>query len=185
MSNYVDASDVRLWLDGDAFRAPANTALPSNIFASTLSGWDAYGLIKAGFTVSTSQQVTDLTGFNNTSGVPVRQKKEPPTSTVKFRSMQYSKGAVATLLRGGSITDLGGGVYEHVAGTDENFALIIRVVDGTDQKAYFIANGTLGTIPEEVMDGADLEGWDLEITPLLPADNSKGIRKFTNTNPLA
>lgn len=185
MSTYVDASDVRVWLDGDAFRAPAGTALPANIFASTLAGWEPFGLIKAGFTITTSQQVTNLDGWNNTSGAPVRVKKDPPTSTIKLRSEQYSKATVATLLQGGSITDLGGGVYEHVRGTDENFGLILRVVDGTQQKAYFVAKGNLGTIPEEVMDGQDLEGWDLEVTPLLPDDGSKGLRKFTNWNPLA
>lgn len=183
MSTYVDASDVRVWLDGDAFRAPAGTALPADIFASTLAGWDAFGLIKAGFTVTTAQQVTPLDGWNNTSGAPVRTKKDPPQPTIKLRPEQYSKASAVTLLRGGSISSVGPN-YEWVTGTDENFGLIIRVVDGTSKKGYFVAKGTLGTIPEEVMDGADLEGWDLEVTPLLPDDSTPAVRKFTNFNPL-
>jgi hypothetical protein len=185
MSTYVDAADTRLWLDGDAFRAPAGTALPVDPFASSLAGWAAFGLIKAGFTVTTAQNITNLDGWNNTSGAPVRVKKEPPQPTIKMRPEQYSVATVLTLLRGGSITNVTGSIYEMVSGTDENFALLLRVIDGTDKKAYYVAKGTLNTIPEEVMDGQDLEGWDLEITPLLPDDGSKALRKFLNSNPLA
>lgn len=186
MSTYVDPSKVRLWLDGDAFRAPLGTALPSNIFATSLPApWTAFGLIKAGFTVTTAQTVTPLTGWNNTSGGAVRLKKDPPQPSIKLRPEQYSVATCLTLLRGGSVVDLGSSNFEHVAGDEEQFEVILRVIDGTNRKGYYMAKGELGTIPEEVMDGQDLEGWDLEYTPLVPDDGSDAVRKFTNWNPLA
>lgn len=184
MSDYANAADARLWEDGDAFRAPANTALPTDIFASTLSGWDALGGIKAGFTITTDRDITDLDVWNNKSGAPYRRKKGPKKPTIKLRPVDYSKATAAILLQGGSIT-AGGGGFEWVQGDSDEFALIIRVYDGTEKKAYFIARGELNNIPEEVLNDDDIEGWDLEVGPLAPADGSDAIRRLTTSNPLA
>lgn len=187
MSTYADPSLARVWLDGDAFRAPAATALPADIFASSLTGWDAYGGIKAGFTVTTDREITDIDVWNNTSGSPYKRRKKTPSATIKFRPVDYSAATVMTLIRGGSVTEVGtdSGVFELVEGSDENFAFILRVLDGAQKKAYYINTCELLTIPEEVM-GADddVEGWDLELGPLAPSDGSKAVRKFLSVNPL-
>lgn len=185
MSQYANSAKARVWLDGDAFRAPTATALPANIFATTLSGWSAFGGIKAGFNIATEREVTDIDVWNNRTGSPYKRRKQSPSTTIAFRPVDYSVATVLTLLRGGSVTAAGGG-FELVDGDDEEFAFIMRVVDGGDQKAYYVARGELLTIPEESMGAEDdVEGWDLEIGPLAPADGSHGIRRFLNANPLA
>ncbi len=185
MSTYANSDKAHIWLDGDAFRAPAGTALPADIFASSLSGWSAFGGIKAGFTVTTSQDTTDVDIWNNESGAPYKRIKKPPSVSIKFRPVDYSVATVLTLLQGGSMTSAAGG-YEMVEGDSEEFAFVMRVVDGTDKKAYFVAKGELVNVPEETM-GADddVEGWDFEIGPLDPGNGTKAIRRFLNTNPLA
>ncbi|MFD8496341.1 hypothetical protein [Amycolatopsis sp. NPDC059657] len=184
MSTYADSSKARVWEDGDAFRAPAGTAIPANIFAASLSGWDAYGGIRAGFKVTQDRQVDPLDIWNNKSGAAYKTKKQPPVGTIALEPVDNSKATILTLLRGGSVSAAAGG-YEHIAGDDEEFALIIRVYDGTEQKAYYIEKGELASIPEETMDGEDIEGWPLEISPLAPDSGGKAIRKFTTSNPLA
>lgn len=184
MSDYINADDARLWLDGDAFRAPANTAMPADIFASTLTGFDPLGGIKAGFTLTTDRDVTDLDIWNNKTGAPYRRKKGPKKPTLKLRPVDYSKATALVLLQGGSIA-AGGGGFEWTQGDEEQFAFITRVYDGTSKKAYFIANCELNNVPEEVLNDDDIEGWDLEIGPLAPADGTPAVRKITTSNPLA
>ncbi|RTL65907.1 MAG: hypothetical protein EKK42_20390 [Pseudonocardiaceae bacterium] len=187
MSTYADPSKARVWLDGDAFRAPAGTTLPTDIFASALTGWDAYGGIKAGFTLTTDRESTNIDVWNNTSGGPYKRRKQPPSASIKFRPVDYSAATVMTLIRGGSVTEVGtdSGIFEMIEGSDEEFAFIMRVQDGAQKKAYYINTCELLTIPEEVM-GADddVEGWDLELGPLAPSDGSKAVRKFLTVNPL-
>ena len=182
MSNYADPSKSRLWLDGDAFRAPAGTALPVDIFAATLTGWDAFGGIKAGFEVERAQEVTKLNIWNKTG--TYRQTKGDEEGTIRMRPVDQSKATALTLLTGGSIV-AGAGGYEWVEGDSENFALILRVLDGNNKKAYFLKKAELSNRPTETLNDDDLAGWDFEITPLIPDDGSKHLRVFTTENPLA
>lgn len=184
MSDYASPADARLWLDGDAFRAAANTALPADPFASALVGWDAFGGIKAGFAKETTQENTPLTIWNKEG--TYKQKKGNKSRTIRFRPVDYSKATALTLLTGGSIAETapGSGVFEWLEGTDGEFALIIRVIDGDEKKAYYLKKAELATDPAETMDGEDIEGWDLEVIDLVPDDGSKSVRMFTTYNPL-
>lgn len=182
MSNFANPAKSRLWLDGDGFRAAAGTALPPDIYAPTLTGWEPFGGIQAGFTVERTQENTKL-GIWNKKGT-YRSKKGDEEGTIKLRPVDESKATVLTLLTGGSIVAAAGG-YEWIKGTSENFALIIRVQDGVEWAAYFLKKSELGNIPTEVLNDDQLNGWDLEVTPLVPDDGSDSIRKFTKNNPLA
>ena len=184
MSTYADSSKARVWEDGDAFRAPTGTAVPANIFAGSLAGWDAYGGIRAGFKVTKDQTIDDLDIWNNKTGAAYKTKKQPVKPTIALEPVDNSKATILTLLRGGSIVAANGG-FEHIEGDDEDFAIIIRVYDGSEAKAYYIEKGELGSIPEETMDGQDIEGWPLEIKPLAPPSGGDAVRKFTSSNPLA
>lgn len=184
MSTYADSSKARVWEDGDAFRAPTGTALPADIFASSLAGWEPFGGIRAGFTVTKDQTIDELDIWNNKSGAAYRTKKQPVKPTIALEPVDNSKATILTLLRGGSIV-AGAGGFEHVDGNDEDFALIIRVYDGDDGKAYYVEKGETASIPEEKMDGEDIEGYPLEVRPLAPPSGGKAVRKFTTENPLA
>lgn len=187
MSTYADSSKARLWIDGDAFRGTANAAAPADPFAASIAGMDAFGGIKAGFTVTPNQDVQDLDVWNNESGAAYYTSKKPPTYGLKFRPVDYSKATVLTLLRGGSIAETAGGsgIFKWTEGADEEFSFLMRVVNGNKKKAYYVARATLATIPEEVMNDEDLEGWDLEIKPLAPTGGVQAIQRFTTENPLA
>lgn len=182
MSNFADPSKARVWLDGDAFRAAAGTALPADIFAATLTGWDAFGGIQAGFEVERAQEVTKLPIWNKEG--TYRQVKGDEEGTIRFRPVDQSKATCLTLLTGGSIVAAGGG-FEWVEGETETFALILRVLDGNNKKAYFMKKAELGNRPTETLNDEQLAGWDFEITPLVPDDGSKHLRVITTENPLA
>ena len=186
MSSKIDSSKARLWLDGDAWRAPAGTPLPTNIFAENIPGWDAFGGIKAGFNIETEREREPLDVWNNRTGAAYRYKNQPPQPTIALRPTDNSVATALTLLNGGTITETspGSGMFEWIEGDDREFAVILVVRDGDDQKAYYVERGELANIPTEAMDGEDLEGWDMEVSPLAPASGGKAIRKFTTYNPL-
>lgn len=188
MSTYANSDDARIWLDGDAFRAAAGTTLPVDPFAATLAGWEAFGGIKAGFVLTRERDVTEVDVWNNTSGAPYKRIKKSPTPTIAMRPVDNSKATALTLLRGGSIAEVGtdSGLFKWTDGDEEEFGLIIRVQDGDNWKAYYMPKCELANIPEENM-GADddVEGWDLEIGPLAPTGGGQAITKYTSYNPLA
>lgn len=188
MSNNVNPAKSRLWVDGDAFRAPSGTAMPpTDLFtADTFTGWDAYGAIKAGFEVSSDQENSNLTAWNAKG--TYRKKRGEVIKNVALRPVDESKATVMTLLQGGSIaeTAVGSGVWEHIPGTDEEFALLLVCRDpGFGSKAYYIERGTLDNLPSEVINDDDLNGYDLVITALEPEGGGLAVRTFSDSNPLA
>jgi hypothetical protein len=195
MSTYANSAKAHVWEDGDAFRAPKGTGLPEDIFAAVLvSGtgagsvtWEAFGGIRAGFVVGQKQDRKAFDVWNNESGADYKRAKGTTTASIKLEPVDNSKATVLTLLRGGSVAEtlLDSGVFEHIAGDGEEFALIVRVYDGDEKKAYYVERGELDDIPDETMDGKDVEGYDLVVVPLAPAGGGKAIRKFTTINPLA
>lgn len=186
MSTFADSSKARPWLDGDAFRGAANAAAPADPFAASLTGFDAFGGIKAGFTVTPNQEITELDIWNNESGAPYYVVKKPPTWSITFRPVDLSKATALTILRGGSITEtgVGSGIFEWEYGDDEEFSFLLRVVTGDVKKAIFVPRATLATLPPENLNDEDLEGWDLDIKPLAPT-SGQAIQRFTTENPLA
>lgn len=182
MSTYADPSKARLWLDGDAFRAPVGTALPVDIFGTSLTGWEAFGGIQAGFEVERTQENEPLTIWNKTGRYRTRKGEEE--GVIRMRPVDMSKATALTLLNGGSIAAAAGG-YEWLEGEDENFAYICRVQDGAEWKAYYLEKAELGNKPTETLNDEQLEGWDMEIVPLAPDGGGRPTRKFTKTNPLA
>lgn len=182
MSNFADPSKAFLWLDGDAFRASAGTSLPADIFASSLSGWDAFGGIQAGFTIERPRETEKLSIWNAKGTYRTKKGQEEPK--IAMRPTDLSKATALTLLTGGSITAAAGG-YQWNEGDEEFFALIVRVLDGVKKKAYFIEKGELSNRPSETLNDEQLMGWDMEIAPLIPDGGGKPIIPFTDNNPLA
>ena len=188
MSNNVNPAKSRLWVDGDAFRAPAGTALPTaDLFtADTFVGFKAYGAIKAGFEVTKDQENTNLTAWNAKGAY--RKKRGEKIQNVALRTVDESEATLLTILRGGSVaeTTVGSGIWELIPGDDEEFALLLICRDpGYGAKAYFIERGTLDNDPNEVINDEDLYGHDLVVTALEPEGGGQAVRTFADSNPLA
>lgn len=190
MSDNANPALAHLWLDGDAFRAPAGTAIPATILdgtaldAATYTGWSAYGGIKAGFKVTTATNATPLQVWNADGDYKI--KKDPDSVTIEFVPVDESKATILTELRGGSIveTATGSGLFEYIDGDDEDFALLLRAKDGDDFVFYYVSRGTLNGAPEKDHAG-DLTGSPISVKPLTPTGGGKAIRRFRNANPLA
>lgn len=183
MSDNANPALAHLWLDGDAFRAPAGTSLPANLDLDAYVGWDAFGGIKAGFKVTKTSNATPIQIWNAEGDYKI--KKDSDSITIEFLPVDESKATVLTLLRGGSITEIGStGVFEYIDGEDEEFALLLRAIDGDEKVWYYAARATLNDAPEEDH-AADLTGFPISVKPLTPTGGGKPIRKFRNSNPLA
>lgn len=195
MSSNARPSKSRLWVDGDAFRAPAGTPLPAgNVIptgqtlftAATFTGWEAFGGIKQGFEIPTTQESSDLTIWNAEGAY--RKKKEPPITKATMRPVDESVATVLTVLQGGSISEtaLNSDVWEWVKGDDEEFAMLLIARDpGHGARAYYAERTTLDNPPSEQVNGDDLAGYDLALTFLTPDSGGLALRTFSDTNPLA
>ncbi|WP_454174990.1 hypothetical protein [Gordonia sputi] len=187
MSTTPDSTKAYVWQDGDAFRAPAGTALPANPFSDTLPlvtgtapgvPWKAYGGIQAGFEQTPDQEIKKHKIFNKRNSI-YAMSRGAREDTVKFKAVDFTAATVLTSLCGGSITQIGTtGIYEWIQGTSEEFALLFRLGDpsnaSTNRFGFYTKRATLATPPPRNFNGEDLDGFELEILaidPLVPISN--------------
>lgn len=193
VSTTPDNSKAYVWQDGDAFRAPAGTALPAGAFGALplISGtapnevnWDPFGGIQAGFERTPDQETTKHRIFNYREAA-YAVSRGPLEQTTKFRAVDYSKASVLTVLSGGSITETapGSGIFEWLFGDGDEFAFLCLLAEPSNASAFrmgfYTPKATLATPPPQKIDGTSLDGWDLEIVSLAP------LVPITNINPLA
>lgn len=186
MSTYADPNKAYVWQDGDAFRAPAGTAAPTDPFASTLvtgSGpgvtWDAFGGIEAGFEQNPSQDTKELPIWNYRQS-SYKIARGPRSDRLKLKPVDYSKATVLTLLQGGEIVEVGtdSGIFKWVIGDSEEFAILLRLEDEDDKQVLYCERATLFTPPPRSLGGDKIDGFELELLALSP------VQLLTNTNPL-
>jgi uncharacterized protein YjdB len=184
MSTYANPDKAYVWLDGDAYRAPAGSAKPSNPLeaAPLIAGAPmlAFGGIEAGFEITPTRDFKKLDVWNRRSA-PYKAFKGPKSQRVKLRFVDYSPATVLTMLQGGSITetDVDSGVFEWTVGDDEEFAILLHVRDGDDVEAFWSDRVTLVNDPSRPMGGDKLDGFEVELEALSP------FVPLTNWNPLA
>lgn len=193
MSTYADSSQAVVWIDGDAFRGPANGTQPADPFAAApTSGATlllAYGAIKAGFVITPDQEIKKYDAWNNESGAAFMTVEGNTTTTIKFRASQLSKATVMTALRGGSIAETSGGsgIWKHTEGSGEEFSLLLQLrgSDGVKKEGDWIPRCKLAKKPEKIKNDDDTDGYEFEIEVLAPTGGGQAVVPFTNWNPLA
>lgn len=168
MSKFANPEHAYVWLDGDAFRAPAGTELPADVYADELKTWLPYGGIEAGFEETTEQSVTKLNVFNYRQSA-YKVGREPLVSGMKFRAVDNTEATLRTRAQGGTVTKDKAGNVILEKGIGEEFALLVRLDDGDDQMAWYSPRVTLsGPATRAAIDGKTIDGWDFEITALVP-----------------
>jgi hypothetical protein len=193
----ANAAEAVLWVDGDVWRGPGGAVVPAAPFATsavqtgdaTPVAMSAFGAVKAGFNIVPTQDVKTYDVWNNESGGPFFEHEGPTITRIRFRCSQYSKAAILTKLRGGSISETApsSGVWKwNKASNGEEFSLLLQMRGPNNKKmAYWIERGKLSKEPEEVKNDDDLDGWEFEITCLSPTVETQAIVPLTNWNPLA
>ncbi|MCM6778030.1 hypothetical protein NDR87_30955 [Nocardia sp. CDC159] len=182
MSTHANPEKAYVWLDGDGYRAPAGTAIPTNPFAtSPVTGsltWDAYGGIEAGFELTPTRDTSPKRVWNRRLA-PYKVIKSPTEERVKLRPVDYSVATVLTALQGGTISELSSGVYRWNPGDDEEFAILLVLRDEAATQAFYSERVTLTTPPPRTFGGEDLDGFEIELLALEP------FVPLTSFNPLA
>ena len=180
MSKLANPNRAYLWLDCDIFRAPAGTTRPdlSTIASEDFNptGWNYYGGIEAGFTITSDGAATPLRVMNHRNA-PYKVSKEPQTDTVAFRSVDDSIANIQTLLQGGELLEFPDGTYEVSPGIYEEFALLLIARDGTDAGGFWSPRWTLSTpATQGGFDGATLAGSEFSAIALSPMKRIYGER---------
>ena len=164
----ADPSKAYLWLTGDAYRAAVDTKLPQgDLRKAEITGWDAFGGIEAGFEQTAEQSVTEKQVFNYRKA-PYKIARDPLKEGIKFRAVDNTKATLLTRAQGGKIIKQG----DHYAvekGIGEEFALLIRVEDGTDAAFFYSPRVTLkAPATRAAIDGQNIDGWEFDVSFLSP-----------------
>lgn len=184
MSTLADPNKAYVWLDGDGYRAPKGTGVPTSPFVTNpVTGalnWDGFGGIETGFEVTPQRTIKTLPVWNRRSA-PYKAIKSPREDRVKLKPVDYSVASVLTALEGGSIveTSPGSGVFKWLNGNDENFACLLVVRDQGTSEALYSPNVTLTTPPPSKFGGETLDGFEIELLALEP------FIRLTSWNPLS
>lgn len=181
MSTHADPDKAYVWLDGDCYRAPAGTGLPTNPFAaSPATGsvtWDAYGGVEAGFELTPTRDVTPKRVWNRRLA-PYKLVKSPSEERVKLRAVDFSVATALTALQGGSISEVSTGIYRWNPGDDEDFAVLLVLRDDGASQAFYSPTVTLTTPPPRTFGQEELDGFEFELLALDP------FVPLTSFNPL-
>lgn len=168
MSQFANPDKAYVWLDGDAFRAPAGTDLPNDLYAEDLDKeWLPYGGVEAGFEETSEQSVTKLNVFNYRNSA-YKIGREPLVSGMKFRAVDNSEATLKTRAQGGKVVKSGDN-YVLEKGIGEEFALLVRLDDGDDKMAWYSPRVTLSApATRAAIDGKSIDGFEFDITALVP-----------------
>lgn len=181
MSTHADPDKAYVWLDGDGYRAPAGTAIPTDPFATSpvtsSLAWDAYGGIEAGFELTPTRDTSPKRVWNRRLA-PYKVIKSPTEERVKLRPVDYSVATVLTALQGGSISQVSSGLYQWNPGDDEEFAILLVLRDEAATQAFYSERVTLTTPPPRTFGKEDLDGFEIELLALQP------FVPLTSFNPL-
>ncbi|MGW5387206.1 hypothetical protein [Nocardia sp. NPDC003963] len=181
MSDHAAPEKAYVWLDGDAYRAPAGTALPTDPFSpNPVTGslsWMAYGGIEAGFELTPTRDITPKRVWNRRRA-PYKVIKSPSEERVKLRAVDFSAATALTTLQGGSITQLSAGVFQWNPGDDEDFALMLALRDEEANQVFYSSRVTLTTPPPRTFGQEELDGFEFELLALDP------FVPITSFNPL-
>lgn len=167
MSDFANPEKAYAWLDGDAFRFPAGSEMPEDVYADKFDDGLPYGGIEAGFELTTEQSVTKKKVFNYRKSA-YKVLRDALDQGMKFRAVDNSEATLKTRLQGGTITKVG---QNHVVeiGVGEEFALLVRLDDGEDKTAFWCERVTLsGPATRAAIDGQSIDGWEFNITYLSP-----------------
>lgn len=171
MSQHANPASAYLWLDCDAYRAPVGTARPdlSDMTpGAEYDGWEAYGGLEVGFSVSSEGSATPKRVMNYRKAA-YKVGREPKSDSVTFRSVDASKAYLDTYLQGGRILHYPDGTYELDPGTGEEFALLLIARDGQSAGGYISNRVTTSTPPTEgAVDGDTMAGSEFTLTALEP-----------------
>lgn len=182
----LDATEVVVAGTGHVYRAPVDTALPTDIGNALSGSWVELGYTTPeGVAFEFAKDTKDLFAWQSRDPIRTLILNEPKTAT--FTLMQWNNDTLDLALGGGEWTDTDTGVeYEPAdAGFVNEVALIIEFTD--DDKNYrFCFKRALNknpfsfsTLPD---DAANLP---IAMSVLAPADGSKAYKIQTDDAALA
>ena len=167
MSKYANSQNAYVWLDGDAFRGEAGAEMPTDPFAETISNFDAFGGIEAGFEVTVEQSIDKKTIFNKRD-VVYKIVRQAVQSGMKFRAVDNTKASLLTRAQGGKVTKKGE-LYTMTPGLGEEFSFLVTLNDGVDKMGFWCPRVTLAApVTRAAIDGQNIDGWDFDISFLEP-----------------
>lgn len=180
MSQHASPESAFLWMDCDAFRGPAGAPRPAltgmELESFSPEGFDAYGGMETGFSISSEGAATPKQVMNHRVS-PYKVGRAPRVDTIIFKGVDSSKAYLDTITQGGRILEYPDGTVEIDPGISEEFSLLLVARDGAQAGAYWSDRVTLSTpATEGAVDGDTLAGSEFSIIPLSPLRKIYGSR---------
>jgi hypothetical protein len=159
-----DATEVRLGVTGNLWRAPALTPAPVDSMAALVSPWVNLGYTDDnGFTVISNVATTDILVWQ--SPYPAREKVVQSLE-FKFKLAQDNEESVQLAFGGGSF-DTAKKIYTPPSpGEVYENAFCADVIDGANTIRYYLARGIVSNVADIIHKGDEMIGYELTVKVL-------------------
>jgi hypothetical protein len=176
----IDASEVRVGITGELFKAPLGTAAPTDSTTALPAAWKGLGYISEdGITESWDDSVDNIVAWQNAT--TVRSATTESTGTLALTLIQTRGMVLETFHRGSQVTQP----------TTGNFRLdvkpivadpscwVLEVIDGTKHLRIFCGNAEITERGDIVYANGEPVGYPITIT-VYPDSNGNLMQKFAD-----
>jgi hypothetical protein len=167
----LDATEVRLGVTGNLYKAPIGTAMPSDTTTALAVAWKELGYTETGPSMSVDASKEQFTPWQAVS--PVREVITSQMVTATFTLWQRNAETLKLAWGGGTVTGTTTRVYTPPAvATVNEGAFVFEIVDGAIKDRYLIPRASISLAGDVSFAKDAVTGFEIELTFLQPATGS-------------
>jgi hypothetical protein len=167
----LDATEVRLGVTGNLYKAPVGTAMPTDVTAALAVAWKELGYTETGPSMSVDASKEQFTPWQAVS--PVREVVTSQMVTATFTLWQRNAETLKLAWGGGTVTGTTTKIFTPPAvATVSEGAFVFEIVDGTVKDRYLIPRASISLAGEVSFAKDAVTGYEIELTFLQPATGS-------------
>lgn len=180
MSSALDATEVRVAVTGELYKAPLGTALPTTPTASLNAAFKGLGYVSEdGVTENWDDSVETIIAWQNAT--VVRSATTSSTGTLGLTLIQTRGSVLEAYHRGSQITNPSGSIYQLDVKpiTADPSVWVLDVVDGTKHLRIVVPNGEITERGEIQYANGQPVGYPITIS-FYPDANGNLLQKFSD-----
>jgi hypothetical protein len=173
----LDASKIKIAGSGAIWKAPAGTTLPTDSTSALNAAFVNLGYVsEGGFTLANDLKTKEINAWQTIE--VVRLINTAMSRSISFEALESNNKTVALAWGGATITAGSAGAYTidiPDPSLTQEFILVVDWNDGSTSQRIIIKRAALKNLPKVKFTRQDAISYSLEISALVPTDNSDPI----------
>lgn len=175
----VNASNIRVAGNGNIWKAPVGSALPTDSTSAIDAAFKNIGFATDGFELQQELSIKEIEAWQSLESVRLIPTKK--TRKVTFEAIETNTTTLALAYGGATVTAGSNGAYtlDLPSGFQtEEFSLVLDWNDGATNQRVVIPRATLASLPKITAGRQDAIKYGFEVQALTPSDNSDSVKIY-------